>query len=263
MSKIVIIAPADVDLKDALKLLKGEGHDVDTEEPTPKSLLHIVMGLLGPNAYGFGSQYAVTGAGAGAPADDTEEEEPPPPDEEAPEEDAGEEASDEGSSDDFNFESVELGKIKVDGELIEAVRVKKPTSTLCVSELHLGPKTTYSLNESIFSFWAADVNALTQRVLIETEKNCTSLEVPVVVAEDHAKLLVGDDLADLFEAEKEWAVWKADDNQSVVYFGTGDKAEEKARADHKKKLKGAHEHGSDPTLYKVGLRTKVKHPPVR
>ena len=66
MAKIVIIAPAeaDADVKDAVKMLKAQGHDVDTEEPTPKSLLHIVLGLLGPNAYGFGPAYGYREADA-------------------------------------------------------------------------------------------------------------------------------------------------------------------------------------------------------
>ena len=195
MAKIVIIAPAeaDDDVKDAVKLLKAAGHDVDTEEPTPKSLLHIVLGLMGPNGYGFGPGYAyLPGGGSNTP---------PPKDEPAPEEDPAEEPAPEedpaagGGDDDFNFES--LGTVTVDGELIEAVTFDSETSVLCVESLEAGAKTTYSLNESVFSFFPADATKPTLRVEVLVDKHRTSIELAIKES-TKAVLLVGKDLREMF-----------------------------------------------------------------
>lgn len=205
MAKIVIIAPAeaDDDIKDAVKMLKAAGHDVDTEEPTPKSLLHIVLGLMGPNAYGFGAGYAY--------ARDTAAEEPPAedkpkeddPEEEAADEAATEEGFDDGADlggDDFNFES--LGTVTVDGELIEAVTHDSETSVLCVERLVSGAKTTYALNESSFSFWPASVTKPEQRVEVLVDKHRTSVQLPIEESEGKPTLKVGRDLLSMFEVKE-------------------------------------------------------------
>lgn len=200
MAKIVIIAPAeaDDDVKDAVKLLKAAGHDVDTEEPTPKALIHIVLGLMGPNGYGFGPGYAYLpsgGTGAPPPKDEPKPEDDPAAEEPAPEEDP---ASDAGG-DDFNFES--LGTVTVDGELIEAVTFDSETSVLCVESLEAGAKTTYSLNESVFSFFPADAAKPALRVEVLVDKHRTSIEVPVMEAESKATLKVGKDLISMFNKQ--------------------------------------------------------------
>lgn len=204
MSKIVIIAPSDAssDVDDAAKLLKAAGHEVDIQEPTPKTLLHIVLGLMGPNAYGFGPGYAYT-PGSDA-ADDL------PPGDELPVEDEltsddpladldGQSDLDipaaEGGDDDFNFEG-----LTVDGEPLVASKIDSDHSVLVVTELHVGPKTSYKLNESKFSFWPADLQKPMQRVDVGREKWHTSLEVEVQLGEK-AELRVGKDLADMFEAK--------------------------------------------------------------
>lgn len=197
MAKIVIIAPSDADVKDAAKLLKGDGHDVDIEEPTPKSLLHIVLGLLGPNAYGFGASYSV-GSAAVPPSKEEEE----PPEEDTPSEDSGADIADLGSDeDDFHFESVELGQVKVDGEVINAVSHDADHSVLVVTNMAVGPKTTYALNESVFSFWPADISTPMQRVDVGHEKWRTSLELAVQQGEKQ-ELQVGRDLISIFETKK-------------------------------------------------------------
>jgi hypothetical protein len=194
MAKIVIVAPSDVksDVDDAVKMLRGAGHDVDVEEPTPKSLLHIVLGLLGPNAYGFGPGYAFS---PGSEVDDADGE-PADSEQAADDADAGDDID--VSGDDFNFES--LGQVTVDGELIEAVRVKQPTSVLRVERLVGEAKMTYNLNESIFSFWPADVKAPSQRLSISVNRHSTSIELPVEQAEK-AQLMVGDDIIDMFQVK--------------------------------------------------------------
>lgn len=204
MAKIVIIAPAeaDDDVKDAVKMLKAAGHDVDTEEPTPKSLLHIVLGLMGPNAYGFGPGYAYQ-------RDPDLETDVPPPKDDDPKKDDEEPADDENADDgfdddtadlggdDFNFES--LGTVTVDGQLIEAVTHNSETSVLCVEGLIKGAKTTYALNESIFSFWPASAEKPEQRVEVLVDKHRTSIEIPIEESEGKSTLKVGKDLLPMFK----------------------------------------------------------------
>lgn len=199
MAKIVIIAPdeADDDVKDAVKLLKAAGHDVDTDEPTPKALLHIVLGLMGPNAYGFGPGYGFVPGGSGAAQDDDNDTsgggDPGPEVEDGDEEAAA-------SDDNFNFES--LGEVSVDGEMILAESVDSDTSFLCVEKLTKGAKTTYALNESMFSFWPANPEAPCQRVEIVHDKHRTSIEIAVQESEGKPTLKVGRDLIDMFETKK-------------------------------------------------------------
>jgi len=210
MAKIVIIAPSDVDVTDAVKLLKNNGNDVDVEAPEAKSILHIVLGLFGANAYGFGSDYAIPppgGVGGGLPPPDGE---PPADDESAIEDETTDDGTtddldnqddidipDEAAADDFNFESV-----TVDGETVNGTLVEDEHSTLVVSELDVGPKTTYKLNESKFSFWPADQQKPMQRVDVGAQKWHTSLEVQVVLGEK-PELRVGKDLQEIFECECE------------------------------------------------------------
>lgn len=196
MAKIIIIAPDGVDVKDAVKLLKGDGHDVDIEEPTPKSLLHIVLGLLGPNAYGFGASYSV-GSAAVPPSekeDDLPPEEEPPPEEE-------EEVDLSADEDDFHFEAKELDQVTVDGEVIKAVSHGAEHSVLMVTNLTPGPKVTYSLNESVFSFWPVDVDKPMQRVVdVGRREWCTPVELEVQLGEKQ-ELRVGKALLAVLEAQ--------------------------------------------------------------
>lgn len=201
MAKIVIIAPAeaDDDVKDAVKMLKAAGHDVDTEEPTPKSLLHIVLGLMGPNAYGFGPGYAYQRdpdqAPDGTPPKDDEPESEDDPLDDVP--DGFDDDTADLGGDDFNFES--LGTVTVDGQLIEAVTHNSETSVLCVEGLVKGAKTTYALNESIFSFWPASADKPEQRVEVLVDKHRTSIEIPIEESEGKSTLKVGKDLLPMFK----------------------------------------------------------------
>lgn len=198
MAKIVIIAPKGAeDLDDALKILKAAGHDVDVDEPNPKTLLHILLGLFSASAFGFGGQYAVK-AGPG----DTSTDEPEDTsktdakddkgtkkdDEEAPGKD---DASDDSA--DFNFEG-----LTVDGEPISASRSKTAKSVLVVSELNVGAKTSYSLNESKFSFWPEAIDKPVPRIQVSHGKWFTSIDIELVKG-DKTELRVGDDLIEMFQ----------------------------------------------------------------
>lgn len=188
MSKIVIISPKDADITDAVKVLKSSGHDVEVEEPTAKTLLHILLGLFSPGAFGFGPEYVV----AGGKIDKSEKSEKGEK-EETPEDGGG----DGGGDDDFSFES--LGVCTVDGELVEAVRTNDAMSKLVVQELVNGAKTTYKINESTFSFWPIDPQAPAQRVLIEHQKHRAALDIAVQQGSTGKTVLyVGQDLIDVF-----------------------------------------------------------------
>jgi hypothetical protein len=201
MAKIVIVAPSGTDLDDAVKLLKNNGNEVDIEEPTPKAMLHMVLGLLSPSAYGFGSAYAYAPGGVGAANDfdsmsdagDGKDDKEDGADDNS--DDAGEDGKDAGSSDDdFNFEDLIT---KVDGEQVPATRIKSPISKLIVESLEPGPRAVYTINESKFAFWPANVNAPSTRVQVECGKHNSVLEIYIEKG-DKTVLQVGDDLADIF-----------------------------------------------------------------
>jgi len=221
MSKIVIIAPHDADVDDAVKLLKSAGNDVDVEEPTGKALLHIVLGLMGPNAYGFGDDYAIAPAGGAGGGSDMDDDKPAKADKKdkpvaatksTKDKDTtndDDKNADDGDSDtdaaaattddaDFNFEALAT---TVDGEKVLVERVKAPTSTLLVEDLNVGTKTTYKLDESIFAFYPPDLASLIQRVDVKVEgRPALQYEIAIGRAEDgKAKLLVGDDLAEAYQ----------------------------------------------------------------
>lgn len=208
MAKIIIIAPKDAeDVDDAVKLLKGAGHDVDVEEPNPKTLLHVIMGLFSPNAFGFGSAYAV-GSKAAPPSDDKADKKDAAPkgdDVTVTADDKADKKDDkkkddvvETDDDDFNFES--LGNATVDGELIEAVSAKTDKSFLSVPDLQTGAKVTYKINESLVSFWPENPNDITQKTSVRNGNKSATLNLAIKAStENKATLYVGSDLIDLFK----------------------------------------------------------------
>jgi hypothetical protein len=208
MAKIVIIAPADTDVDDAVKLLKNNGNEVDVQEPSPKAMLHIVLGLLSPTAYGFGSNYAYAPGGIGGGTDndagfnDVDGKDA----DDAGKDDGADDTSDEPSDadepggskdDDFSFEGMTA---VVDGEQVHAVRVKAATSKLIVESLEAGPRAVYTINESKFAFWPADVNAPATRVRVESGAHSSVLEIQIQKG-DKTILEVGDDLAGIFSSK--------------------------------------------------------------
>lgn len=212
MAKIVIIAPSNADVTDAVKLLKGAGYDVDVEEPTPKSLLHIVLGLFGTNAYGFGAGYAVMPGGRDPLTDEEAIEDVVTADGTTADLDnQGDVDIPSGDDDDFNFEG-----FTVDGEPIKASLSDLPNSVLMVEKLTLGPRATYTLNESAFSFWPADINAPKQRVDVGASRGHTSLEVTIAQG-DTQELKVGKDLQEIFDIKEstESGIWSAHEHQEL------------------------------------------------
>lgn len=209
MAKIVIIAgtEARADVDDAAKMLRGNGHDVDIEDPVPKNVLHIVLGLLGPNAYGFGPGYAYSpGPDADAADGDNKDEETAVEDEttgggdkdsvKATDDMDGIDDVSVPGDDDFNFEGID-----VDGEPIKVTRIDADHSILIVTELTSGAKTSYKLNESSFSFWPARPKDPWQRVEVGRSRWHSSLEVQIQLGEQQ-ELKAGRDLYHILEASE-------------------------------------------------------------
>lgn len=206
MAKIVIIAPNEVedDVKDAVKVLKAAGHEVEVEEPTPKSLLHMVFGLLGPGAYGWGPGYGwgPVPKDPDSNGDDDDKTDPPPADtgDDEFDEPIGDGAA--GADDNFNFEGLSVDGEAIAGELSEAAHSVLIVPSL--TRLNEGAKVTYQLNESQFAFWA-DAEAETPKTRISVEYNGQLRSVEVEVKQggegiEKPKLLVGQDLKALVAA---------------------------------------------------------------
>jgi len=175
MAKVIVLASgADADAVNAA--LEAASLDFEVVEPTASNLLHIVIGMVGDE-----------------PKEEEEPKEPKEPKEEPSEE--------ESTPEDVPSEEVQesLGMIRVNGELMRAVKKNSRDSFLNVNTLIAGPKTSYIVNESTFSFWPADVANPMQRVLVEHETHKVSVEVHVrntTRAEPY--ITIGADLASLF-----------------------------------------------------------------
>jgi hypothetical protein len=186
MGKIVVLASAD-DAEAAKTALDGAGVDYEVVEPTAANLLHIVIGMVDDEA----------------PKEDEE-----PKDEEPKESKAEKEPkadippeNDSEIASDASAVPEALGEVRVNGELLEARLGKGSISALRSVKIQQGPRTSYTINESTFSFWPSNPSAPTQRVDVEHGTHRTSVEVVIEQAEGSASyFLVGADLADLFKA---------------------------------------------------------------
>jgi hypothetical protein len=177
MGKVVILAGSD-DAEAIQAALDGSEIDFEVIEPTASNLLHIAIGMVDAES-------------AEEPAPDAEEpaEEPAPDAEEPAEEPAP----------DAEVKEENLGSIVVNGETIDAVRVATIESTLFVGDFQAGPKTSYSLNESKFSFWINDERRPKHRSTVERAGYKTSIELHIKESKTgRPYLAVGTDLADLF-----------------------------------------------------------------
>ena len=179
MAKIIILASGD-DAAAASAALDAASIEYEIVDPKPSSLLHMVIGMVDDDN-----------------DDEEEPKEPKEPKDEAPPADEPPDDSDIAS--DASAVKESLGTIRINGELIEAFKQNSRDSYLHVSTLVTGAKTSYTLNESSFSFWPADITNPSQRVLIEHNGSATSTEVEVRKSKTgKAFLAVGADIADLF-----------------------------------------------------------------
>lgn len=183
MGKIVVLAGDDD--ADAVKAaLDGASLDYDIVEPTPSNLLHIVIGMVDGDEEPKKEKKEKKETKDEPPEDTPPEDEVPPPEEAPPEEPKQE----------------SLGMVSVNGELIEAFNARTDTTTLQVKSVKFGPKTTYQLNESEFSFWSQDER--TQQVFVSRPASSSSMGLSALnitlKSGDSDRLLVGKDLIQLF-----------------------------------------------------------------
>lgn len=184
MAKIVVLASGD-DATAVSAALDAASVDYEVVDPTPSNILHIVIGMVDD-----GDDSADKKDDKEPKADKKAKDETPPADEPPDDSDIASDASPVEES---------LGMIRVNGEMIDAFKVNARDSFLNVATLHAGAKTSYSLNESSFSFWPADTTNPAQRVLVEHNGRSTSTEVQVRKSSTgKAFLAVGADIADLF-----------------------------------------------------------------
>ena len=180
MAKIVVLADGE-DATAASAALDAASIDYQIVKPDPAKILHLVIGMVG--------------SGGGSDKDDEEKEEKEPKEEPTSEEPP----DDSDIASDASAVEESLGFITLNGELVEAFKTADGTSFLNVADLVVGPKTSYRLNESTFSFWPASVSHPSQRVLIEHAGKSTSVEVPVRKSNTKtSSVSIGADLAELF-----------------------------------------------------------------
>ncbi len=187
MAKIVVLASGD-DATAVSTALDGASIEYEIVDPKPASLLHIVIGMVGDDD-----------------EDDKEEKEPKEKKDEPPKEEkptAEEPPDDSDIASDASAVPESLGTVRVNGEMVEAFKQNSRDTFLHVPTLVTGAKTSYTINESAFSFWPADITNPAQRVLIEHNGRASSTEVEVRKSQTgKAYLAVGADIADLFVAK--------------------------------------------------------------
>jgi len=203
MSKILIIAPKDAkELDDVVKMLSGAGHEVAIEEPTPRNLLHIVLGLFTPNAFGFGDEYFVKPskgdseevASQGQEDSDTDQGETDAKDVE----DKNKKDSSKEEEVEFKFES--LGTCLIDGVEIDVVFSPKVEETyLQVTDMVVGPKTFYMLGESLWAIWPDDENDIRQSFVVKFGGKTLKTNFTKLVDSTETKLVVGQDNISFFK----------------------------------------------------------------
>lgn len=190
MAKIIIIAsPDDKDsVTKAKELLEADGHEVVVEDPTPKALTSILLGLMSKGGFGFGPRWGY--APEKDEKEDKEEKEDKPEDKAEPEVEVDVDFDDGGGVDES------LGMVEVDGELMEAFRVKSATTSVQLPYELSGGRVSYQINESQFAFWVNDPKDVA--VSMTLTHAGVSREVSLNVKRgDVAKLFVGDDLPHL------------------------------------------------------------------
>jgi len=197
MAKIVVLA-GDDDAEAVKTALDGASVDYEIVDPTAANLLHIVIGMVDDEEKDEEPKDEEEGG---------EPKEPKEPKDKAPKEPKAEPADippedDSDIASDASAVPEALGTVRIDGETLKAYAGKGAQSVLRTPELVTGARTTYSINESQFSFWPADPAKPTQRIIVERGTHRSSVEVAVSATKGkEAYLVVGTDIADLFKTK--------------------------------------------------------------
>ena len=176
MAKIVVLAQGD-DADKAKAAMDTAGLDFQIVEPSAANLLHLVIGIVG--------------TGDDESLDDDFKDNDEKPDVDDSEEESNAEVETQES----------LGECLVDEERVQAYAINEKSSRLVLAKLEVtaqGDRTTYSINESQFTFWPSDSKNLSQRISVENKNHRASVEVSLISGVS-TKLLVGTDLLNLFK----------------------------------------------------------------
>lgn len=194
MGKIVVLA-SDEDQEAVKAAMDGASLDYEVVTPTAANLLHIAIGMVDEN-----------------PEEEAPEETPPAPDEGAepkPDADKGAVGGMGGTPapkgdipDEEPKQEGLLGTVKIAGETLNAYAGKDGRSVLYSPNVSVGARTTYSINESQFSFWPADPTRPAQRIVVEHKNRQVTIEVPVQASKrEKAYFVAGTDIVDIFKTK--------------------------------------------------------------
>ena len=144
MERVIIIAPPEIDVSEAVKILKSDGVEVSVVAPSPANFLHFALGMIPdhPNDGKVNDENDDL---------DTPSEEP---ETEVKEPEAGVEEPEEPapSSEDNANEQISFGECIVNGERISTF-ITTGIPYIEVENLSIGLRNNFRINESSFSFW--------------------------------------------------------------------------------------------------------------
>lgn len=155
MAQVVIFAPPGEDVSAGEAALKEAGHEVEVVEATATNLLHMAIGMIG----GDEEETPPEEPAAEEPVTEPTEEDPLAAEE--PIEEPAEEPTTES-----------IGTVTVDGEALPAYLDKSlPFPIIRALDFIAGPKFSYRINESRFSFWQdvgarVDINGVITRAVV-------------------------------------------------------------------------------------------------
>ena len=134
MERVIIIAPPEIDVSEAVKILKSDGVEVSVVAPSPANFLHFALGMIPdhPND--------------GKVNDENDDLDTPS---EEPEAEVKEPAP---SSEDNANEQISFGECIVNGERISTF-ITTGIPYIEVENLSIGLRNNFRINESSFSFW--------------------------------------------------------------------------------------------------------------
>ena len=150
MERIIIIASPEIDVSEAVKILKSDEVEISVVAPSPANFLHLALGMI-PDHPNDGQLNTENDEEESKNPDESEDgdqesaEEAPKPEEEiTPEE---EPVKEEGQQ-----MPQSIGECIVNGERVSAfITTGKPY--IEVQNLTIGLRNNFKINESSFSFW--------------------------------------------------------------------------------------------------------------
>lgn len=157
MEQIIIIAPPEIDVSEAVKILKSAQVEVSVVAPSPANFLHFALGMI-PDHPNDGQVNTENDDSEKPEADETTEKDTDDAavDKVDKTQDDEDKKSDEKPATEVTADDdVSIGECIVNGEKVKAFLTSGP-SYIEVVGLTRGPRNAFSINESSFSFWFTD-----------------------------------------------------------------------------------------------------------